>query len=320
MSPMRRNDALDTALAETERDRRCLWGSTNAMQKMLARRERGGELIRTYPRLYARRATWEELSVFERQRRILRTLQQLHARWVFCGMSAALMHGVNDSTRHLGTVEIVTNERCHVRDYGIVRHRYLRDPPIETVDGVRVTSLARTVFDCARRHDLPDAMAVLEATLREGKASKEFLADRFARLPGTRRGHALDALRFAEGRTENGGEAYAYGCILEMGYLKPALQQSFADPLEPSKTLRPDFLWRFDGRIVAGELDGRQKYRNPSMYVNGNLPDTVIREKEREERLRMVCTDVVRFSFGEVMERRPLAAKLDAAGIPRRAQ
>ena len=56
------------------------------------------------------------------------------------------------------------------------------------------------------------------------------------------------------------------------------------------------------------------------LYINGSLPDTVIHEKEREERLRMICTDVVRFSFGEVMERRPLAAKLDAAGIPRRAQ
>ncbi|MBM6700109.1 hypothetical protein H7U32_07320 [Bifidobacterium pullorum subsp. saeculare] len=316
---MRRNDALETALAEAERKRHCLWGATNTEQKLLARRERAGELVKTYPRLYARRAYWESISVFERQRQVLRTLQQLHPQWVFCGMSAALIHGINDSKRHLNLIEIVTNERSHIRDYGSVRHRYLRDPLIETVDGVRVTSLARTAFDCSRRHDFPDAMAVLEATLREGKANKEFLSSRFMRLPGTRRRQALAALRFAEGRTENGGEAYAYGGILALGYLKPLLQQSFNDPLDPSRTIRPDFLWRFDGKIIAGELDGRLKYRDPAMYANGTLPDTIIREKEREERLRMICDDVVRFSFREVLDRVPLAAKLDAAGIPRRA-
>ena len=81
---------------------------------------------------------------------------------------------------------------------------------------------------------------------------------------------------------------------------------------------RVDFAWQTqDGRLVVAELDGRVKYRDPSMYRNGSLSDTIIAEKEREERIRLVVDEVVRFSFAEAMGRQVLVRKLLKAGVPR---
>ena len=52
------------------------------------------------------------------------------------------------------------------------------------------------------------------------------------------------------------------------------------------------------------------------MFRNGDLSETIIAEKEREERIRLVADDVVRFSFREAMERVPLVRKLVKAGVP----
>ncbi|MCH9275134.1 hypothetical protein JS533_002425 [Bifidobacterium amazonense] len=315
---MKRSIALNDRCKAAERQRLCIWAANDADRRMLRRRSEAGELVRVFGRCFARADQWNALDRVERYRRIVRSLAVMHPNWVFCDMTAAVMQGISDSTRHLDTVHIVTSRERHVHDYGQVRHHYVKDDAYELADGVRVTPLERSAFDCARRLPFPDGLAVIEAVLRLGLRGKPDLEESFASMLGYRRAAARKVLRYASGRTENGGEAYSLGVMIEERYMVPLLQEEIIDQCDLSRVYRVDFAWRTeDGRLIVGELDGQVKYRDPAMYRNGSLPDTVIAEKQREERIRLVADDMFRFSFGDALRRDPLLRKMDKARVPR---
>ncbi|WP_165781909.1 hypothetical protein [Bifidobacterium imperatoris] len=146
---------------------------------------------------------------------------------------------------------------------------------------------------------------------------KKELLDYCAQRQGRGKANALRALNYATGRTENGGEAYALGVMLDGGLAQPSLQEEITYPFDLGHRDRVDFAWHTrEGHLIVAELDGRVKYRDPSMFRGGDLSATIIAEKEREERIRLVADEVVRFSFREAMERQPLIRKLIHAGVP----
>lgn len=296
----------------------CIWVRTDAESRVFQRRRRIGDLVRVFGRLHARTAYWEHLSCAERYRHIVRSLAVLHPTWIFCYMSAAVFHNISDSVRYMDTVHIRTVRESHVRDYAGVRHHYIADASFVVIDGVRVTSLERTAFDCMRGLPFPDGMAVAESVLRQDLIGRRRLGTSFAALPGWHRAKALRVLSYASGATENGGEAYALGVIVDHGYAVPSLQKEIVDPRDLARVYRVDFFWRTpDGRGIVGELDGRVKYRDSSMYRNDSLSETVIAEKEREEGIRLVVDELFRFSFAEALHDERLLAKLDRAGVPK---
>ncbi|WP_133119533.1 CTP synthase [Bifidobacterium primatium] len=305
-------------LDQAESNRLCIWSRDDAERQMMRRRQSVGELIHVGARCYARPSYWQGLTEFERFRHLARSLSGKHPRWVFGGPTAAVMHGVCDSHRQMRTVHRVIAGNGMVRDTDIVTSHYVTDASYVVVDGVKVTSLPRTVFDCARWMDFPDALAVVDAVLRQGAMGRAALHDSLLRERGRYVGRALHVLDEATGRTYNGGESYVYGVILEERFAKPTIQAEMPCRNENGNPDRVDFLWvTGDGRRVVAELDGRIKYRDESMYRNGSLPDTIIAEKEREERVRMVVDGFVRFSFAEAYRRAPLVRKLEWAGVPR---
>jgi hypothetical protein len=299
--------------------RLCLWGETGSQCGALRHRADNGDLIRVYQGLYVRPSYWHTLDKRERYRHIIRSLAVLHPQWVFCEMTAAALHGINTATRHMKLVNIAVCRRNRVRDYGLVRHHDIPNIQIEIVDGVRITPLSRTIFDCIRQQEFPDALAIADAALRDQGMSKDSLKQQMLSQCGWRKDKVLKVLEFATGETENGGESFSLGVMLDGGLAVPTLQEKIINPLNLSQCDRVDFAWHTaDGRFIVAELDGRVKYRDPTMYKNGSLPDTIIAEKEREERIRLVVDEVVRFSFREALERGPLLYKLNRAGVPRR--
>lgn len=315
---MRRNKDLDRHLDEAQRQRLCVWGESDTSRRVLLRRAKLGDLLCAYPGLYARPDYWAQLDARNRYLHVVRSLARLHPQWIFCGMTAAAVYGINTATRHMDLIHIRTIDNRHVHDYGKVRHHHIRDDRFEMVDGVRVTPLPRTVFDCARKQSFPDALAVIEAVLRERVMSKDELERCFESLPGWNKDVALRALAPATGDTENGGEAYALGVMLEERFAMPLLQEPIVDPYNACTVYRVDFAWRDEhGGLIVAELDGRVKYKDRSMFRNGNLSETIIAEKEREERIRLVVKGMVRFSFREALERAQLVRKLESIGVPR---
>ncbi|NEG90159.1 hypothetical protein [Bifidobacterium aerophilum] len=236
-------------------------------------------------------------------------------------MTAATMHGINDSRRHLDDIHLMTDRRRHSHDHARLRYHLLPDDEFDqsqVVDGVRVTPLDRTIFDCTRRLEFPDGLCVAESALRQSLISREHMTDRCRTLSGRFRRKALRAVTLAPGGTENGGEAYAYAVMVDEGFVPPSVQEEIINPFDLSRRDRVDFSWHTeDGRFIVAELDGRIKYTDPSMYKDGSLPKTIIEEKEREERIRLVADDMVRFSFAEAYRRHPLTAKLAKARVPR---
>lgn len=315
---MRRNKDLDRRLDEAQRQRLCVWGRDASQRRTLARRANAGELQCVYKGMFARPEYWRLLDAAEQYRHIIRSLSSKHPRWVFCEMTAAAFYGFNESTRHMRNVNIAVTRSTYRRDYELMRHHYMSDIQYEVVDGVRVTPLLRTVFDCMRHLEFPDALAIGEAVARKGLASKRVLRDYFQRMLGDGKQGAVKALEYVTGQTENGGEAFSLGVMLEEGFAMPLLQEEVVYPLDLAHRYRVDFSWHTaDGRFIVAELDGRVKYRSSSMLHEGDLSATVIAEKEREERIRMIVDDMVRFSFREAMERTLLVRKLERAGVPR---
>ncbi|GGI14589.1 hypothetical protein GCM10007377_11690 [Galliscardovia ingluviei] len=82
-------------------------------------------------------------------------------------------------------------------------------------------------------------------------------------------------------------------------------------------SFRVDFAWySASGRIVAGELDGEEKYVNPSMTQGKSISAIVQDERERENLLsKCGISNIFRFTFQDALQRQPLIKKAVQAGV-----
>src|SRR5690606_26699057 len=87
-----------------------------------------------------------------------------------------------------------------------------------TVDGIRVTTPSRTVADVLRTMRVPNGIAMLDQTLRDGvvtEAGVRQVRDGQRRWRG--RPRALEALRLADARRETWLESYSFVALHEQG-------------------------------------------------------------------------------------------------------
>lgn len=176
------------------------------------------------------------------------------------------------------------------------RDRHLHTAPLgcddlTVVDGVRVTSLARTAVDVATTGDFAQGLVVFDGALRAG-VSKDQLA---IALAGRRYGgrQARRALLFAHKDSESVGESWSRAQMIDAGMPGPELQRVLRCP---GGTYRCDFCW---GERLIGEFDGAVKYgqlRRPG----DSATDTVLREKRREDELRRLGFMVVRWAWRDL--------------------
>lgn len=124
-------------------------------------------------------------------------------------------------------------------------------------------------------------------------------------------------MRFADGNSENGGESFARGVMIEEGFLPPRLQVEIPDPVEPGRMYRVDYLWETDGGVIVGELDGRDKLADPALRKGKSMADVLRDERTRESRLTATGAKVMRFSFKDVLDRKRFVRMLEAFGVPR---
>lgn len=249
---------------------------------------------------------------------IARSLAQLHPRWAFGGLVAATAHGLEHQWGLHTDQPIMVISRRHggVRSDARILRIAAPHEPIVTADGLRVTTMARTVVDCGLLLPFRSALPIMNSALANGVS----LNDLFA-VCGRMHRDCLPILRltrYADPRCENGGESLALGTIVELGYMAPLAQMAFVDP-ETGQRYRVDFAWRLpDGRIIAGELDGRRKYVDVDMTKGRDVDAVVAAERQRQQGLaRAGVSDIVRFTFRDAFDRIPLDAKLREHGVPR---
>ncbi len=199
-------------------------------------------------------------------------------------MSAAVLHGLPVWNTELARVHLIRDRANggHVDDLVHLHVMPLAPGDVTEIDGIAVTSLARTVCDLARTLSSFKAVPIGDAALAKGLNPVE-LADVLARCRGWRGVvRARRTIDFLDPRSESPGESCSRVVLHEEGLPKPDLQVEVYD--DNGYLLgRSDFGWV--ERRTLGEFDGKGKYgalRRPDQTAD----DVVLNEKAREDRLR----------------------------------
>ncbi|MGO1316528.1 MAG: hypothetical protein ACTMIR_05790 [Cellulomonadaceae bacterium] len=162
----------------------------------------------------------------------------------------------------------------HARD--VIRHTtVLGEEDVVEHLGVRVTTLARTVADCALLLPPVDALIIADAALHVG-AERDLCLDRLSargRVRGARR--AEEILLLADDGAESPGESRARFPILAAGIAMPATQVRTDTP---NGTYWSDLGIEEAGLLV--EYDGAEKYT-----AQGSATAAVLRERRRDHDL-----------------------------------
>jgi predicted transcriptional regulator of viral defense system len=217
--------------------------------------------------------------------------------------SAALMHGIA-LLRKPRAGRIVLSRplgawKERTRTTGIVlRVADLPDAEVTTHQGVRVTTVARTIADLARTRPFMGAVVSADNALHQQKTTKAEISQVLAaypRWPGAAK--ARRAIEFADGRAESVLESCARVVFAEEGLPAPDLQVHVGGLRYVG---RVDFFWPEFGTIA--EADGALKYRKG---------DEAAQQLERDQLLRCARFRVVHFGWQHVFyERQELVSRI----------
>lgn len=281
--------------------------------RMAAKR---GDLVRVRRGVYCASTTWNEAS--GRQRHMLRVHAVLRATRTpstVAGLSAAAVWGIPIPGRWPTDVCLLSAYRGGGKSEPGVRRITTAASTANQVwlQGIPVTSLARTAIDLCRELRFPEALGCVDAILAHprGPTLAELWEELERMSPRTGRSAASRVLHHASPLSGSFGESEARGVIIELGFEPPELQVRFRDA---EGEIIPDYWW-LRGRI-AGEFDGKLKFTR-NEFTQGDPAEVAWREKKREDRLRRKVHGVVRILTEHVRNPPALARLLTQAGVPR---
>jgi hypothetical protein len=187
------------------------------------------------------------------------------------------------------------------------------------IDGVLVTSPARTLLDLARTVSFGNAVVAIDHALNPDRADPPVLvlADELSEALAAARSarglvRAQRAIDFGRPNVANPGESLSRVAIFELGFPDPELQCRHRNPR--GGWYYSDHEW--PAHRLIGEFDGKGKYVKDE-YLRGRSPgDVVYAEKIREDHLRAEGFTVVRWGWAELADRAMLRRILVDAGLP----
>ena len=110
--------------------------------------------------------------------------------------------------------------------------------------------------------------------------------------------------------SESPGESFSRVRFWRWGLPAPTLQHVVRDGTG-AFVARGDMAWPELGTI--GEFDGKGKYGPELLRPGQTVQDAVLAEKRREERMRELGWQVVRWTWSDLSDRAQLVARLEAA-------
>jgi len=224
-------------------------------------------------------------------------------------VSAAVLHRLPIWGVPLHRVRVTRHRRSGAR---LTADLHVHAAPLEpwelmVIDGVTVTSMARTLVDVARSVGFEQAVVVADAALWRSAVTREELDTALAAAAG-RPGvpAARRALAFARWGSQSVGESRSRVAMLRAGLPEPVLQWEVRAASGLVLGLA-DFGWpRY---ATFGEFDGREKYGRlvPPGQTAG---DVVYAEKRREDAMRDEDLRAVRWGWADITPFAPTAARL----------
>lgn len=298
-------------------------------ERLIAVRVSEKRVVRVRRGHYVTGAIWD--SLWPEGRHLLKVLAVCRAAAappIVSHVSAAVAHGFPLYRLSPKKVHLTVPTPIHVasrRD--VLRHELaLSDDDVVEVDGIRVTSPARTVLDIARTLGVDAAQSIADAALRRvavtgqrqdadlAAAWREDLSRRLELLrgrPGTARARRI--VEFADGRAQLPGESVSRLRLRALGFREVGLQVPVAAP--DGSTYYVDF--GLDEIDAFGEFDGLGKYIDPSIRGSADAETAVVEEKWREDWVRGTTgRRMLRWGGGDIDTVRTFAQRLVAFGVP----
>jgi hypothetical protein len=202
--------------------------------------------------------------------------------------SALLAHGL-PLMQSTNTVSLIADKSARggsAKQPILVRAARLPDEHLALSNGVRLTSVARTLTDLLRFLSARDAVVAIDAALNRGLTTLDELvrmAEETGALPVL-----MQLLPLCDGRSESPLETISRLALLDLGIPRPELQHEVRDA-SGQLIARVDFWW--EESLTVGEADGLTKYETA---------EDLRREKVRQARLEQLVRHVVRWTLDEI--------------------
>jgi len=261
-------------------------------------RVRSGAWHRLRRGAYVDGALWRASDDLARHRLMSRAVVlQSDGRVALTQTSGAVLREVELWRPVLDRVHVVSLDgRTGRIEYGVSRHEGPVDEiGCDRIDGLLVAPAAYVVAGTMLASGAEQAVVAGDSALRQGIVTREELeelAQSWLRHPRSR------SLRWTvpllDGRSGSVGETRGRLAIRRRKLPRPELQLEVRDGDFVAYT---DFAWPELG--VLGEFDGKGKYLR-GMRAGDQPGDVVFREKQREDRLRELGWEVVRFTWADL--------------------
>lgn len=222
--------------------------------------------------------------------------------------SAAAVHGLTMWNVDLRRVHVTVDRESGGRRTASlhVHTSALHPDDVVEVGGLVCTSVARTIVDLARVLPFEQALVIADAARHRHRVSADELDRAVARLIGRRGGpDARRVVAAADARAESPGETRSRIAIARAGLPAPVLQHEV-----PEIGARTDFYW--ESFLTVGEFDGMTKYGR-GLRPGQDPGERVVVEKRREDALRDLGLQVVRWYWNELCPFDEVAARLRRA-------
>jgi hypothetical protein len=287
-------------------------------------RVRRGEFVAVRRGVYMRASRWAQLNSHARHlARVQAAVAFADEDLVVSHLSAAAVWGLPWYGSYPTFVDAIGEWANGGRRSSAIRLHALTAPDMfAEVDGVGVTSLARTVVDIARSSSFVQSVVVVDAALRRTEhpivgvpgtgITAADLHREVALAPHTHgAAMALRAIEFGNGKADLPGESISRVNI-SLARLTPPILQA---PLRGASgtVYHVDFWWP-DFNLI-GEFDGKAKYTEEK-YLRGRSPQQALYdEKRREDDLRAADHALTRWPWETAISMPLLRAHLIAAGL-----
>jgi hypothetical protein len=243
--------------------------------------------------------------------------------------TAAALHQLSLYRTRTDRVDLIipgSHTRHDSRD--VVRHHLpLESCDVEVIDGLRVTTLERTVYDVIRTVSLEAAVVCFDAALRRvawndedreydptaARAFRDAVLHRIGANAGARGiRRARFVAGFADGRAQLPGESVSRLWMWQLGIPDPELQ--WRVDLGNGRFALLDFAWPSQRRWA--EFDGEIKYSDPDI-LDGRTPSYVRElQSERERAVRRATGwNVDRWGFDRMQSLDAFGAYLRSLGL-----
>ncbi len=241
-----------------------------------------------------RRKLWEE----ERHRaHVIAVAREARGPAVMSHSSAAVLWRLPLYNMRLVRVHMTTDAPHRISSSPDVQRHVapLRPDDVNIIDGIRCTSLSRTVFDLIRTLPPEAAVSVADAAERQmAERGWEWDLDAVtswrralqARLDEASGARGIRQARwvgeFADGRAQSPGESVSRLHLFRLGFETPELQVRVDGPHGA------EYFVDFGLRALRafGEFDGKDKYLDEAKRSGKSIEQVVLEEKQREDWIR----------------------------------